>query len=382
MTSLMLPSTLTPLLLLVLTLVALPVQTAPQWTPPQQTSPALATDVQWQADLSLAETLMQGGRFDEAEKHLRAMMDRATLQSLQAMAALGQLRLALGDAEGSLPFLLNAMNAFDALGETTTRRTAHIVSNIGVAFQQIDRLDEAEAASRRALAIFVEVHGEEHREVAIALNNLAGIVHARGRRKDELILRIRESAIWTAVAPPEDPMRLQSLSALAWNLTASGRALEARPLYDEVIPLLTTALGKEHITVAETHVNRGWCLQELGEFDAARVDYAAGLAIFEGALGPDHPALIEALRFQATLLLAMELPGEAAVSFARAARLVEARGTEPPEELVWLIGGQVTALKLAGRSEEAAAIEVRLDLLIAEAEKRASEAGSEEPTDP
>ena len=69
-------------------------QSAAPQDPTAAASTALATDVQWQADLSRAEGLMEQGRFDEAEQHLRAMMDRATVQSLQAMAALGQLKLA------------------------------------------------------------------------------------------------------------------------------------------------------------------------------------------------------------------------------------------------------------------------------------------------
>jgi tetratricopeptide (TPR) repeat protein len=361
-----------PSLLISLALGTPLVQSAPPASP-QQTSPALATDVQWQADLSHAQTLMQEGDFDEAEEHLRAMMDRATVQSLQAMAALGQLKLAVGDALGSLPFLLNAVDAFDALGETKTRRTAHIVSNLGVAFDRLERYEDAEVAARRALAIFEELHGENHREVAIALNNLAGVVHAQGRREDELALRRRESAIWRVVAPPEDPMRMQSLSAFAWNLTAAGLAEEARPLYDELIPLQTQELGEDHLVVAETRVNKGWCLQQLGEYEAARAEYEISLAAFEGQLGLEHPGLVEPLRFQAALLLGMDFPGEAAVSFARAARIVEQAEDPDLEELIWLTGGHVTALKRAGRTLEAASVEKHLDALIAESERSAAE---------
>jgi len=345
---------------------------------PQLALPNLETDVQWEANLIEAEKLIESGNADGAERLLLSMLDRATVQSLQAMAALGQLRLSTGDAEGALPLLANAAGSFEALGQGKSRRTAHVISNLGVAFDRLERYEEAEAAARHALDIFVEIHGENHREVAISLNNLAGIVHAQGRRDDELSIRRRETSIWESVAPAEDTMRMQSQSAFAWNLTAVGLPLEAKPIYEELIPVQIAAWGKDNIAVADTRVNYGWCLQQIGEYEQARAEYEVSLAAFEKALGPNHPGLVETLRFQATLLLGMDLPDEAAASFARAAAIVGSMPEEDDfgnnlEELIWLIGGQVTALKRAGRTGEAAAVEIRLTQLLAAEERRVAE---------
>ncbi|MDG2148476.1 MAG: tetratricopeptide repeat protein [Planctomycetota bacterium] len=343
----------------------------------QPAQPGLKEDMQWEASLLEAEKFIEDGDTGSAERLLLAMLDRATVQSLQAMAALGQLRLSAGDAEGALPLLANAAGSFEALGQGKTRRTAHVISNLAVAFDRLERYEEAEIAARHALDIFVEIHGENHREVAISLNNLAGIVHAQGRRDDELALRRRESAVWQAVAPKEDSMRMQSQSAFAWNLTASGLPLEAKPLYEELIPVQIAVWGKDDIAVADTRINFGWCLQQIGEFEQARTEYEVSLTALEKVLGPDHLGLVEPLRFQATLLLGMNLPDEAAASFSRAAAIVSAFPEEDDsgkklEELAWLVGGQATALKQAGRTGEAAAVEMRLNQLLAETERRAA----------
>ncbi len=44
----------------------------------------------------------------------------------------------------------------------------------------LGRLDEAERINRRALRVFRKTHGEEHYDIAVALNNLASVCQARG----------------------------------------------------------------------------------------------------------------------------------------------------------------------------------------------------------
>jgi len=107
--------------------------------------------------------------------------------------------------------------------------------------------EEAEVLMKRALYIDETLLGKYHPNVAIRLNNLAGL------------------------------------------LQATNRLQEAEPLMERVVELFESAYGKDHPNVATSINNLALLFQATNRRQEAEPLMKRALRIFETSLGPDHP---------------------------------------------------------------------------------------------
>ena len=70
------------------------------------------------------------------------------------------------------------------------------LNNLGNLYRAQGRYSEAEALSKRSLAIAEKALGPEHPDVGESLNNLAELYHAQGRYAEALPLMKRALVIW------------------------------------------------------------------------------------------------------------------------------------------------------------------------------------------
>ena len=100
------------------------------------------------------------------------------------------------------------------------------------------KLDEAEPLYKEALAIDKKVFGDEHPQVALALNNLAVLLEEGfGNYEESYKLKKEALAIWKKVHGDEHPLVATGLNNLAELLSDQGKHDEAAPLYKEAIAI-------------------------------------------------------------------------------------------------------------------------------------------------
>jgi tetratricopeptide (TPR) repeat protein len=163
------------------------------------------------------------------------------------------------------------------------------------------KYDEALPLAERALEIREKFLGTEHREVAAAIDNLAGIYADRGEYlKAEPLYRraldIREKALGK-----DHPGTAASLNNLAFLYQRQGKYEEAEPLYDRSLAIREKALGKDHLSTAETLNNLAALYRTQGKYEEAEPRYKRSLDIREKALGKDHPYTAQSLNNLAVL---------------------------------------------------------------------------------
>ena len=80
-----------------------------------------------------------------------------------------------------------------------------------------------------------------------------------------------------------------------------GRYADAEPLYKRSLAIYEKALGPDHPNVAGSLNNLAGLYNEQGRYADAEPLFKRSLAIYEKALGPDHPDVAQSLNNLAAL---------------------------------------------------------------------------------
>ena len=241
-------------------------------------------------------------------------------------------------------------------------------------------LASAKPLYERAIAIGEKALGPEHPDLAVWLNNFAGLLRAQVRSRCAIEPRItalfrpqgdlasakplleRAIAIGEKTLGPEHPnlaIRLNNFALLLKDQVRSRRAIEpritalfrpqgdlasAKPLYERAIAIGEKTLGPEHPDLAKwlnnlalllkDQVRSRWrdrasnhrSLPSQGDLASAQPLLERAIAITEKALGPEHPNLAKWLNNLALLLWDMGRIQEAIPHQERATKIREVRG--------------------------------------------------------
>mmetsp|Transcript_86033 Transcript_86033/g.238331 ORF Transcript_86033/g.238331 Transcript_86033/m.238331 type:complete len:316 (-) Transcript_86033:190-1137(-) len=185
--------------------------------------------------LSLAQSLLQVGR-----QHHQQQDPNQAIRHYQRALELVEETLAFREAQ--------PQGAPKRAVEYARFVLSEICSSTGVAYNDVDRQEEALAALQRALTLRKETVGKSHPSVAECLNNLGALYFARG-----------------------------SLQKAAEH-------------YEQALDLLVAAAEgrQEGAYVALTLYNIGVCRSGLGQMEASVTALKRALRIAEQALGSDH----------------------------------------------------------------------------------------------
>jgi len=110
----------------------------------------------------------------------------------------------------------------------------------------------------------------DHYEVAITLNNLAGVHHAQGDADEAEKLYRRALALKEALLGPDHPDVAMTLNNLALLLADAGRADAAEPLYERALRTFAATLDPGHPKIRACVGNYAAMLRERGRGAAAR----------------------------------------------------------------------------------------------------------------
>ena len=160
---------------------------------------------------------------------------------------------------------------------------------------QAGRYAEAIPLDKEVLAIYENVLGPVHPDVATALNDLALLYQSLGDNTKAEPLYKRSLIIYENTLGPENIEVAATLNNLAELYRSLGNFVKAEPLYQRSLTIKEKALGFEHPDVATTLNNLAVLYTSLGEYAKAEPLYQRSLAIYEKALGPDHPKVAMSL---------------------------------------------------------------------------------------
>jgi CHAT domain-containing protein/Tfp pilus assembly protein PilF len=148
---------------------------------------------------------------------------------------------------------------------------------------------EALPLYRRALAVKLELHGEQHPETAGSYNNLANSLAQQGKHAEALPLHRRALAIRLKVLGEQHFKTTSSYNNVAYCLDHQGKHAEALPLYRRALAIRLKVLGEQHPHTALSYNNVASCLAQLGKHGEALPLYRGALAIWRKVHGEQHP---------------------------------------------------------------------------------------------
>jgi serine/threonine protein kinase/tetratricopeptide (TPR) repeat protein len=207
--------------------------------------------------------------------------------------------------------VLNRASA--ALGKVFAREPemeATARESLSWAYRNLSYMDAAEREIRAALALRQRVLGEEHPDTLGALNQLAGVLCARGQfaEGERLARRVLQAQRRLG---HDDVQKMWTMSNLAWALSRQGKATEADSLAEEALSIARRQLGDTDAQTLHLRYARAGTLQALGRLDKAVKEYRAVLVAQRRLLGKEHPACLQTMRELSSALLARGDIGEA-----------------------------------------------------------------------
>ncbi|MEL6548326.1 MAG: tetratricopeptide repeat protein, partial [Myxococcota bacterium] len=185
---------------------------------------------------------------DAAEQAVRSLRDHPEhgADYVAALQNLGSARSRLEDYEHAEPLLKQAVAAAKALGPEGDRRRALALNDLALHHMRTGEPTRAIATSEQVLAIYEQLLGADHPEIATMLHNIG----------------------------------LQKLDA--------GQAAEALPMMERAALLDAKSFGSDHWTVGYDKRGVGLVLLALERHDDAQRAIEEGLAIVKNALGAEH----------------------------------------------------------------------------------------------
>ncbi len=116
---------------------------------------------------------------------------------------------------------------------------------LGVIQAQSGRLGEAERSYREALRIYRTAYPDGDRNVANTLGKLAELALLRERPDDAVRLARESRTLFGRLFPDDHPELLEGEMLIAVSLVAAGRADEARPMLEELLPRVVAVTGED-----------------------------------------------------------------------------------------------------------------------------------------
>src|SRR5262245_32694974 len=162
-----------------------------------------------------------------------------------------------------------------------------------------ERIDEAEGLFRRSIALFEQVEGPEHPDVAAALGNLGAVMEDRCHYLAAEECYARAATITEAIEEDgfknyEDDedvtrLRLQSLNNLGRIHRMQGRYAQAEPVIRRALSFSERIFSAGSLEMSGALNNLGMLGKFTGRFDEASDCYRRALAILETHYGEDCP---------------------------------------------------------------------------------------------
>jgi CHAT domain-containing protein/Tfp pilus assembly protein PilF len=291
------------------------------------------------------------------QHELRSPTDKAYKRALQQVSDASQ---RVGGGREVVGYYEMALEKLAREGAMGTTHEVDIKGPFGRLLRFLADFDRAEEVLREALAVRRGLAKPGDTSIVGDLNNLAGLVRARGKYaeaadlyKEAIDVQIRvkgeDSAntgilldniavMYLTMGQPEEaePYQKRALAilekALGHNHRSTGIALanmaelyrnlsrfsESEPLFERAITVLTRALPPNHPLLGAVTDNYAGLFQQRGQYQKALETYRKAITILSAAHGPEHPEVAVAYNNVGLALGSLERHEEAEQSFLKA----------------------------------------------------------------
>ncbi|MBL8138666.1 MAG: serine/threonine protein kinase [Acidobacteria bacterium] len=268
------------------------------------------------------------------------------------LATMGMAYTSQGAYQASLALFQRALELRRATLGPDDLDTVASMDDMGEAYRELGRFDEAESMHREALAA-KERLGAPPASIAASLNNVGLTLSERGRFTEAEPLLRQALDMWRRHEGPTADVVASGLNNLADVVRQQGRVAEAVPLLEEAIAIRRQTVGATHPSLAIVVGHLGRVFSQQG--DAARAEplLREALNIRQHVYGVDHPDTVNT-RSDLTSLLHDQGDLAGAEPFYRAAvsSLATRLGPTSPDYAVQ-VNNLATVLEDQRRFEEA-----------------------------
>ncbi len=166
--------------------------------------------------------------------------------------------------------------------------TVASMDEVGEAYRELARFDEAESMHREALAAKRRL-GAPPTSVALSLNNVGLTLSERGRFSEAEPMLRESLALWRQHEGPAADAVAAGLNNLGDVLRQQARLAEAVPLLQEAIEIRRQTVGNSHPSLALVVGHLGRVFSQQGELARAEPLLREALTIRQRVYGDDHP---------------------------------------------------------------------------------------------
>jgi serine/threonine protein kinase/Flp pilus assembly protein TadD len=245
------------------------------------------------------------------------------LETLESMTNLGEAYRNAGRLEEAV-----------AIQERAHADTPVSMSNLALAYQATGRHAEALPLLEESVNLLRLQFGPDHRDTLQVMCNLASAYKDTGRLAEALALHEEVLQRRKTLLGPDHPDTLESMGSLASAYRAAGRLPEAVPLFEEALRLSNVKLGPDHPDTLRSMNNLAFAYVEAGRLNEALPLYEETLKLHNAKLGADHPGTLYTM---GNLAMAYQIAGrtdEALPLFKETLQKLQAKlGTEHPDTL-------------------------------------------------
>jgi CHAT domain-containing protein/tetratricopeptide (TPR) repeat protein len=233
---------------------------------------------------------------------------------------------------------------------------AEALNDLGALLKGKGDYAAADTTYRAALAMSRRIYGEEHPEIAKTLSNLAILRYVRGDVRSAESL-IREAlALNNTLADSMDPVLPTITGNLAVVLQAESKYTEAESVYREAIAQYRRIAGETGPTLGVFLNNLGTLCMTRGDYDAAEPLMREALSSQRTILGEDHPSIATCMNNLATLLARKgDMVASEALFVSTLALLHKVLGAEHPA-IASCLDNYAVVLRETGNKSEAESV--------------------------
>ncbi|HEY6546869.1 MAG TPA: serine/threonine-protein kinase, partial [Vicinamibacteria bacterium] len=246
-------------------------------------------------DVTMREVLDAAAeRMDQASKE-GGRFAAEPLVEASIRTTLGVTYLALGAYAPAEPHLQRALELRRrALGDEHTE-VARALNQLALLNWRQGRLDEAEPLYHKALEMSQRLLGADHPDTLTYEANLANLYRTKGRFKEAEPLYERNLASRVRVLGPEHPGTLDTMGNLANHYQETGRYEKAEALHRQVLDTRRRVHGEKAPQTVSDMNNLANDLAQLGRFEEAAPLMQRTLEIKVELYGADHPSTLNSV---------------------------------------------------------------------------------------
>lgn len=166
---------------------------------------------------------------------------------------------------------------------------ARALNNLAYVLDNQKKPTEAQPLYLKSLAIRRKTLGDEHPDTAISFLNLAGYLKSNGQPTEALAHYRKAHEIRRKTLGESHPETATAAESLALGLSAQGQFAAAMPFFEQSLDIRSRSLGETHAATATAHVLLGNNLTRSGRLIDAETHLKRALEINRRNLGDKHP---------------------------------------------------------------------------------------------